>query len=68
MTFSDRLISPKYDFPSNLSGGKMIKLQKSQALTSHFESFWSIVYHNLINNAKLFRDDQALDDEFSSST
>ena len=24
-------------------GGKMIKHQQSQALTSHFESFWSIV-------------------------
>ena len=25
------------------SGGKMINFQQSQALTSHFESFWSIV-------------------------
>ena len=28
----------------NWSGGKIIKFQLSQALTSHFESFWSIVY------------------------
>ena len=27
----------------NLSGSKIIKFQQSQALTSHFESFWSIV-------------------------
>ena len=27
----------------NLSGGKIIKCQQSQALTSHFESFWSII-------------------------
>ena len=27
----------------NQSAGKMIKFQLSQALTSHFESFWSIV-------------------------
>ena len=26
----------------------MIKLQQSQALTSHFESFWSIVYLNFL--------------------
>ena len=35
-----------------LSGSKMIKYQQSQALTSHFESFWSIVlrllpFHNV---------------------
>ena len=27
-----------------MSGGKIIKFQQSQALTSHFESFWSIVH------------------------
>ena len=43
ITFSGRLNSPKFDFTSNLSGGKMIKFQQSQALTSHFQSFWSIV-------------------------
>jgi len=43
MTFMDRLNSSKFDFTQNLSGGKMIKLQQNQALTSHFESFWSIV-------------------------
>ena len=43
MTFLDRLNLPKLDFPQNCSGGKIIKFQQSQALTSHFESFWSIV-------------------------
>ena len=43
MTFLGRLNSPKFDFLQNLSGGKMIKFQQSQALTSHFKSFWSIV-------------------------
>ena len=36
--------SPKFDFAQNLSGSKIIKPQQSQALTSHFESFWSIVH------------------------
>ena len=43
MTFLDRLISPKCDFTQNRSGGKIIKFQQSQALTSHFEIIWSIV-------------------------
>ena len=43
MTFLDRLNSPKFDFTQNRSGGKIIKFQQIQALTSHFESFWSIV-------------------------
>ena len=43
MTFLDRLNSLKCDFTKNLSGGKIIKFQQSQALTSHLESFWSIV-------------------------
>ena len=43
MTFLDRLNLPKNDITLNLSGGEMIKFQQSQALTSHFESFWSIV-------------------------
>ena len=43
MTFLDRLILPKLDFTQNLSGNIMIKYQQSQALTSRFESFWSIV-------------------------
>ena len=43
MTFIDRLSSPKLDITQNRSGGKMIKFQQSQALTSHFERFWSIV-------------------------
>ena len=37
MTFLDRLNSP------NLISRKIIKLQHSQALTSHFESLWNIV-------------------------
>ena len=43
MTFLDHLNSPKFDFTQNQSGGKILKFQQSQALTSHFESFWSIV-------------------------
>ena len=43
MTFLDLLHSPKFDVMKNLSDGKIIKLQQSQALTSHFESPWSIV-------------------------
>ena len=46
MTFLDLLNSPKLDFTSNQSGDKIIKYQQSQALTSHFESFWSILYRN----------------------
>ena len=42
LTFLDCLNSQKFDFTQNLSTGKMI-FQQSQALTSHFESFWSIV-------------------------
>ena len=36
-TFSVRLNSLKCDFTQNQSGGKIIKCQQSQALTSHFE-------------------------------
>ena len=43
MTFLDRLNLTKCDFTQNWRGGKIIKFQQSQALTSHFESFWSIV-------------------------
>ena len=43
MTFMDRLNLPKLDFASNLNGSKIITFQQSQALTSHFESFCSIV-------------------------
>ena len=43
MTFLDCLNSPKCDFRQNPSGGKIIKYLQSQALTSQFESFWSIV-------------------------
>ena len=43
MTFLDRLNLTKCDFTQNRRGGKIIKFQQSQALTSHFESFWSIV-------------------------
>ena len=52
MTFLHRFISPKLDFTQNLSGGKMIKIQQSQALTSHFESFWSIVYQVDLSSRK----------------
>ena len=43
MTFLDRLNSPKFDFTLKWSVGEMIKFQQSQALTSHVESFWSIL-------------------------
>ena len=43
MTFLDRLNWPKFDFKLNWSGGEIIEFQQSQALTLHFESFWSIV-------------------------
>ena len=43
MSFLDRLNLPKMDFTQIMSTGKMIKFQQSQALTSHFESFRSIV-------------------------
>ena len=43
MTFLDCLNSLKVDFMQNQSDRKIIKLQQSQALTSHFESFWSKV-------------------------
>ena len=43
MIFLDRLNLSKFDFTQNWGGGTIIKFQQSQALTSHFESFWSIV-------------------------
>ena len=43
MTFLDRLNALKFDFMQNLSGGEIIKIRQSQALTSQFESFWSRV-------------------------
>ena len=43
MTFQDRLNSQKFDFTKDWSGGTIIKLQQSHALTSQFESYWSIV-------------------------
>ena len=43
MSFLDYLFLPKFDFTQNQSGSKIIKFQQSLALTSHFESFWSIV-------------------------
>ena len=46
MTFWDRLNPPKCDYTQNRSGGKIIKFEQSQALTSYFESFWSIVQRN----------------------
>ena len=39
LTFLDHLNSPKFDFMQNWSDGKIVKLQQSQALTSHFESY-----------------------------
>ena len=50
MTFLDRLNLPKNDITLNLSGGEMIKFQQSQALTSHFKSFWSTVHMDYLRN------------------
>ena len=47
MTFLEHLNSPKLDFTQNLSGGKIINYQQSQALTSHYKNFWSIVLWDL---------------------
>ena len=48
MTVLDHLYLSKFDFTQNRIGGKIIKYQQSQALTSHFESYWSIVtWYNL---------------------
>ena len=44
MTFLDCLKMPKFDFTQNRSDSKIIKYYQSQTLTSHFESFWSIVH------------------------
>ena len=44
MTYLNRSNSSKFDLTQNRSGGRMIKFQQSQALTSHFGSFWSIVH------------------------
>ena len=49
MTYLDRLNSPKFDFTSFRIGGNMIKFGQSQALTSHFESFWSIVQRTSVS-------------------
>ena len=43
MTFFDHLNLPKFDFMYNLSGRQIVKFQHRYALTSHFESIWSIV-------------------------
>ena len=43
MTFLTVWICHNLISRKNWSGGKTIKFQQGQALTSHFESFWSIV-------------------------
>ena len=43
MAFLDHLNLLKSNFTQNWSSSKIIKFQQSQAFTSHFESFWSIV-------------------------
>ena len=43
MTFLECLNLPKFDFTKNWSDGEIVKYQQSRALTSHFQSFWSIV-------------------------
>ena len=47
MTILDCLTSPKLYITQNWCGGKIIKFQQSQALTSQFESFLSIVSWNM---------------------
>ena len=44
MTFLNRLNLPKFSFTENQRCSKIIKFQQSQALTLHFESFWTIVH------------------------
>ena len=44
MTFLDHLHSQKFDFTQNLSGSTITKFKESEALTSQFGSFWSIVF------------------------
>ena len=54
MAFLECLNSPQLDFTQTQSGGKIIKFQQSQPLTSHFESFWSIVlFHTICKNSYL---------------
>ena len=49
MAFFECLITLKFDFMQNLSGCKFEKCPYHAALTSYFESFWSIVcWHNSI--------------------
>ena len=45
MIFLDSSNSPKSDFTQILSDVKVVKFQQSEALTSHFESFLSIVQY-----------------------
>ena len=54
MTLFDHLNSPKFDSTQNRSDGKIIRFRQTQALTSHFESFWSIVICTLMK-ASVFR-------------
>ena len=53
ITFLDRLNSQEFDFTKNLSGSKIIKFGQSQALTSHFESLWSIVKRDCVSKYAL---------------
>ena len=48
MTFLDGSNSPKFDFMQNQSGSNIIKFQQSQALTSHFESFY--IEHSVVQS------------------
>ena len=49
MTFFDRLNSPEFDFTLNQSSRQIEKCLHRVALTSHFESFWSIVIEVLFS-------------------
>ena len=56
MTFLECLNLPKFYFTENLIRTKINKLQQSQALTSHFECFWSIVLWYLIRIGKILKE------------
>ena len=68
MTFLHRSNALKFDFTQNRSGGKIIKFQQSQALTSHFESFWSRYLHkNIFGNYATFLGQTYKKSQFSLS-
>ena len=49
MAFLERFEFAKIWFHVKSERGKIIKLQQREALTSHFECFWSIAIHTHID-------------------